>query len=983
MGYVRLITFLLFGISCFSENATSIYSSLHPPVNFLVGILAQPGFKVELVATEPLIESPVAFAWGADGKFWIVEMLDYPSTTPPPGAAKTSRVKEGSGGRIVILEDTNGGGIYDKSTVFLEGLNYPNGICPWSNGVIVSAGGEIFYAESTNRSGKADFRKTIVSGFVPGNPQHRVNGLDYGLDNWLYAANGDSGGRIHSFANDGVKQLGSCDLRFRPETGQVDLQAGPSQYGRHRDDWGNWFGNHNVTWLWHYYLPLQYLRRNPYLFVPDLKQSTATYPDSRRAFPISPGMPRFNEPADTNQVTSGCSPMPYRDDLFGPDYANSVFICDPAHNLIHREVLKPDGVSFKSHRAAVEQTNEFLSSTDNWFRPVYIKTGPDGALYVADMHRLVIEHPDYIPKKMQNLYDLRAGHDMGRIYRIYPADAKLRPIPRLDRLNAIELVAAMDSPNGWQRDTVQRLLVQAQDKAAIVPLENLVRTSDRPKARLQALCTLDGLNALTPEIVFHGLCDPHPGVREQAVRLSEGFLKKAEPPSVLTDQLLKMVDAPEIRVRYQLAFTLGEWKDSRAGYALADLALKDGETPAMQVAIMSSAGPHLKEMVETIFSSTNIDHPIPAGMVEQLMGLGTAVQDPKTIGTILGELTQPKETGHFASWQLAALAGFLDALENRESSLSAFYQKSNHLLKTDIDQINGIFTQARAKASDPRSTDTSRVLAIHLLGRGVDHNREDLKLLGDLLQNNHAPVICEAVLERLRHSRMPGVADVLVVGWAGYLPDIRENVLSILASRSDWTAVLLAALEAGRIPPSQIGAFTKNKLLKSNDATIKQRAERIFSEIGSDRKKVVIDYSSVGEMKGDAQHGAILFRQNCAICHRLNGEGHDVGPDLGTVSGKSVEYLLTAILDPSQSIEPRYTRYDLTTKDDRELSGIITAEAPGYVTLTEPGGIVDVLPRHDLEKIKSSRISLMPDGFETAFSKQSMADLISYLANRR
>jgi hypothetical protein len=245
-------------------------------------------------------------------------------------------------------------------------------------------------------------------------------------------------------------------------------------------------------------------------------------------------------------------------------------------------VLEPDGVSFKSHRAGSagsvgEQTNKFLSSTDDWFRPVYVKTGPDGALYVADMYRLVIEHPEYIPRRMQDMYDLRAGHDKGRIYRIYPAQAKLRPIPRLDKLRTGKLAAALDSPNGWQRDTAQRLLVQARDKAAIAPLEKLVRTSSRPKARLQALCTLDGLNALTPKVVLQGLRDPHPGVREQAVRLSEGFLKKPEPPPALTEQLLKMADAPEIRVRYQLALSLGEWNDPRAGQALARLALKDGE----------------------------------------------------------------------------------------------------------------------------------------------------------------------------------------------------------------------------------------------------------------------------------------------------------------------------------------------------------------------------------------------------------------------
>jgi glucose/arabinose dehydrogenase len=306
MGCVCLIVLSLLGIFSCRGDALGNQPSPKSPLESLDCIRVPTGFKVEIVATEPLIESPVAFEWGADGKLWVVEMRDYSGgvrTRSGPSVAKA--LEGGEAGRIVFLEDSKGDGVYDKSTVFLDGLSYPNGICPWRNGVIVSAGGEIFFAYSTNRNGQADVRKTILSGFFQGNPQHRVNGFDYGLDNWLYAANGDSGGRIRSFAGGGVIPIGGCDLRFRPDTGEFDLQAGTSQYGRHRDDWGNWFGNRNVTWLWHYY------------------------------------------------------------------------------NLIHREVLEPDGVSFKSHRAAGEQTNEFLSSTDDWFRPVYVKTGPDGALYVA------------------------------------------------------------------------------------------------------------------------------------------------------------------------------------------------------------------------------------------------------------------------------------------------------------------------------------------------------------------------------------------------------------------------------------------------------------------------------------------------------------------------------------------------------------------------------------------------------------------------
>src|ERR1051326_3932005 len=293
------------------------------PQESLRAIHVRPGFKVELVASEPLVQDPIAFEWGADGKLWVVEMGDYPLGTDGKGK---------SGGVVRFLEDTNNDGIYDKSTIFLDGLNFPNGVIPWRKGIIVSAAPEIFYAEDTDGDGKADVKKVLFTGFREGNQQHRVNGFDYGLDNWLYGANGDSGGTIrpvHTLAERfGVRQssgaldfgdahpnrevaargkapedwrtpkpvtISGRDFRFRPGDGSFEAQAGEAQFGRHRDDWGNWFGNNNATWLWHYFLPEHYLARNPHLPVPTNKRTLANYRDATRVFPISRSLNRCND----------------------------------------------------------------------------------------------------------------------------------------------------------------------------------------------------------------------------------------------------------------------------------------------------------------------------------------------------------------------------------------------------------------------------------------------------------------------------------------------------------------------------------------------------------------------------------------------------------------------------------------------------------------------------------------------------------------
>src|SRR5438876_2570938 len=245
--------------------------------------------------------------------------------------------------------------------------------------------------------------------------------------------------------------------------------------------------------MYHFVLDDHYLRRNPHVPAPDPRVDVSVVPGASPVFPVSRTLPRFNDPWTANRFTSACSVIVYRDELFGPAFANNTFVSEPVHDLVHREIMTPRGVTFTSRRAVDEQQSEFLASKDNWFRPTTIQTGPDGALWIADMYLQVIEHPEWIPREWQKRLDLRAGEDKGRIYRVYPVGKRPRPIPRLNRLDTAGLVAALDSPNGWQRDTVQQMLIQRKDLAAVPLLEKLAIDNRRAVCRLHALCTLDGL----------------------------------------------------------------------------------------------------------------------------------------------------------------------------------------------------------------------------------------------------------------------------------------------------------------------------------------------------------------------------------------------------------------------------------------------------------------------------------------------------------
>ena len=260
------------------------------PAAALKSIRVEPGFTVEPVATEPLVKDPIAFDWGADGKLWVVEMGDYPLGIDGKGKP---------GGVVRFLEDTNGDGRYDKPTTFLDGLGFPTGVMPWRKGVLVACAPEIFYAEDRDGDGKADHREVLFTGFVEGNQQHRVNGFELGLDGWVYGANGDSGGTVRSHKTGKVTRISGRDFRFRPDTGEFEAESGQTQYGRHRDDWGHWFGNNNPNWAWHFVLSDQDLRRNPHYAAPDPRQMLE--PETR-FYPISRTLARFNDP--TRPTTS-------------------------------------------------------------------------------------------------------------------------------------------------------------------------------------------------------------------------------------------------------------------------------------------------------------------------------------------------------------------------------------------------------------------------------------------------------------------------------------------------------------------------------------------------------------------------------------------------------------------------------------------------------------------------------------------------------
>jgi putative membrane-bound dehydrogenase-like protein len=938
------------------------------PEASLTAIRVHEGFQVELVAAEPLVQDPVAFEWGADGKLWVVEMADYPRGVDGRGKP---------GGRVKFLEDTKGDGRYDKATLFLDHLNYPNGVLPWGKGVLVTAAPDILYAEDTNGDGRADLRQVLYHGFSEGNQQHRVNGLVRGLDRWIYCANGqDSRGSVTSTKTGQSTRVGGRDILIRPQTGEIDTELGASQFLRSRNDWGDWFGNDNTNPLWQYVLEDRYVRRNVIGFSADGRRDVSVKPGPSRVYAISRPERRFNDPAGVNHFTSACSAIIYGDDLFGPEFAGNSFVSEPVHNLVHREVLSREGIFYTSQRAPEERESEFLASRENTFRPTTIKVGPDGALYVAAMCRAVIEHPQYIPQPLQRSLDFRAGSDRGRIYRVSPKGTRRQPVPKLATYNTANLVAALDSPHVWQRDTAQALLIERHDPAAAAALEALAAHGRLPQGRLHALATLAGLDALEAGVILRATDDSHWAVRRLAVRLAEKFFKSSPP---LRDTVLRLVDDRDPAVQLQVAYSLGVLGDRRALDALARLALAHENEPAFVTAVLSSTR---KETIAGLMTRIASDRRRELGptLAGRLLEAAVLLDSERAIAGVLTALTSRERVTSEPAIVYARLAVLTRALDQIGKSLDQLANSTDADLRLAVGRLEPIFVAAHRQAADPKTSELLRVAAVRLLGQRQRDLANDRVILAGLVVPQNSAALQLAAVEQLGEIADNASPSLLLAHWKSHVPAVRERIVEILSRRHAWIYALLLALENHSVNPGDIGAVGRLLLLRNADDLCQPRLERVFAPtLDPNRQRVIDRYESTRSLPGDAARGKLLFAKHCGTCHKLGDVGQNVGPNLAARKDKSPESLLVAVLDPNRNVEARYVAYVAVTRDGRTFTGILADESASGLTLVGPKGERTELLRSQIEDLASTSKSLMPDGLEKDLSPQSLADLFAFI----
>lgn len=926
-----------------------------------------PDCKIELVAAEPDVIDPVHIEFAPDGKLWVVEYSDYPNG-PKESQPGLSRIR--------VLTDADGDGKYSNATVFADKLLFANGLMLWQDGVLVTSDGKLLFMRDTDNDGRADDTQIWFEGFITENPQLRHNHPMLGLDNKIYVANGLRGGNIvpgpdypwEKPEDPKPVSISGMDFCFDPFTGDYEAITGYAQFGHTFDDVGNRFGCTNRNPCKHFVIPDQYLKRNPKLRVRQTFEDVSPAGEKSRLYPISRTWTTSNLHA--NQFTAACGVTIYRGDALGDDFYGNSFTCDPTANLIHRDVLTPHGGTFTSQYG--RDGVEFLATKDEWFRAVNMAHGPDGALYVIDMYRAVVEHPQFMPDELKNRPDLLQGTDKGRIWRIVRKDFEAKPGELLAKQSPEELVTDLEATNVWQRETARRLLLEA----ASVPTDKLVAICQSSKSPLAAVAARQVLK-------HHG---------EVSDELDARILSMSDIAAIA---LLRANDSiPVVEANPEQFAKLVSEHDAASpwnGQLMREVAL---------LMPFSKAPQSLRQKYVELLSAKDAEHwlmtailtgvtPDVASELKAKLHQRGAVAALETVYEMYPDvkfLTDGTEQYVSAKLKLA-LAAF-----NAQPSLAATWipaaiDSGEEQSKQAREFCQWVFKTAGTTISPDRRN------AIELIGRlnsaGLQRLNADgqtalpdpVDVLVSLLDESDSQIQQLAVSGLGRQASEKGL-NALMDRYVAATPAIRRAILSALSRSSLGIDLLLTGVEQDVITKFDVDAGLK-RVLERNSTHGARAKELLAVQVAADRAQVIKDYLNCLEMESDPQRGRLIFEKNCAVCHKIGTVGVDVAPDISDSRTKTRDFLLTNILDPNRAIDNNYFSYSVIDTAGRVHTGIMSSETSTSITLRQPEGKTITLSRDEIEELKNNGVSLMPVGLEKTINPQQMADVISFIKNWR
>lgn len=940
-------------------------------------IQVREGFRVTLVAAEPLVRDPVAVDFDEQGRMFVVELPQYNGY-----AVKDFKAR----GTVRMLEDADADGRFEKSTVYVDDLDYPTAVACWDGGLFIGAAPDLLYVKDTDGDGRVDLRQVVFTGFgkdVAGEAQ--LNSFRWGFDNRFHISTNLSGGEIRSGANadvPGVSVRGR-GFTFDPrDLTRFELTSGGGQHGMSMDDWGQTFVCSNSVPAQTLMLDDRYLVRNPQLQAPAAAVDIAPEGKFTKLFRISPNEPwrelrtslrktgkfRGSDEGGTpfGFFTGATGITIYRGDAWPSAFRGNLFVGDVANNLIYRATLEPRGVGWVARRA--DEGREFFATRDIWSRPVQLANAPDGTLYVLDIYRGLIEGAAFLPPEFLEFLDPISGNDRGRIYRIQPAGFQSRPVPRLDAASTVELVALLEHRNGWHRDTASRLLYQRQDRAAVAPLKRLAAASAEPVGRMTALYSLAGLEALEEATLLSALTDPDSRVRVHGLRLAERFAGRS--PAIAA-QVCALADDPELRVRYQAAFSLGAFQGATRNQALASIAITDGADSWVRLAVLSSLLEGAGEVFEVVGQDASFRATAHGGdfllTLARQIGAVNRTDELAAVLKIMNSL--PPAEKPLAEKLVQALVEKQSGAA-RQRMLAASGGKAGELLAT-------LLRESRAIAGDPQQAIEGRVAAIRSLR--LAPLAEVRTLFGELLGLRQPIEVQAAVLASLAEYDDPEVAALILDSWPSLSPTLRAQAAETLLSRPAWIAALLQQVESGKVGRGDLDPARIGLLKRHPDKQIAARVSELFSGSGLPQRQEVVDrYQVALTLDGDAPRGKALFKKVCSACHQLEEVGTQIGADLKGIRNRGLPAVMLNILDPNREVKPQFQSYVIQTDDGRVTTGMIEEESANSLTIRRPDGTKTTIGRGEIEELQSTGVSFMPEGLEKDVDPQAMADLLKY-----
>ncbi|MBI5362101.1 MAG: ThuA domain-containing protein, partial [Planctomycetes bacterium] len=950
-----------------------------------------PDFDLSLVASEPLIEKPISLDWDARGRMWVAQSPGYPD--------KERFSKIPAHDEIAILADTDGDGRMDAKKLFHTGLDLVTSLVFHRDGVIVSDAPDILFLRDTNGDDVADTTERVFTGFGFGDTHAVISNLRWGLDGWIYGTQGYSGGDSRHVTNAAGKDFGHIGngiFRFQPDGSAIETVSsyGSNTWGLDFSSDGElFFSMANGAHLRHVVMPEKALADARY----GNAQSWHDCPDDDRVVPL---LTHTDAPyAQIDFVggftaASGC--CLYTGGAWPKEWDDACFVAEPTVHLVHHDVLTPDGVTFKATKA---REAEFFAGTDLWFRPIHMRVGPDGALYVLDFYNQAVVHndtrgPQHGPTNAAKRPD--RDHSHGRIWRVQHKRATAVKVVDRSKARTHALVTALGHPNSWAATTAMRLLVERAGPDVLSELESTASGGLNSRARVQAAWCLQRLGRGS-RAVESLLRDTDAAARIQGLKIASIDSEFALSASLLA-RLEPLVRSSDAKERLAAIEALSALRTSTSSTLSAWYLVDD---PWSRSVILGTALAAPRETLPHLAQAAPIDGGV--SLVEAFAAQLALPRNRSALETTLFELGGlPQAEGMIVDDVLGALSSSVRD-SSREPASKHLVEALSKLLDRPVAywhihestariamrlnavdalgaKLEPVASYLRARVED-RGPLSERLDALETLVALPSERLSAIPRAKEFLAPDVDPDVQERVVRLLGAVDHPASTRVCIETFRSMAPKARTVALEQMLARTDRTELLLHAIEAKELVLADLGPQFLHRLRTHPDAAIAQRAAKLFDVLGykpsAKVSELVARFLPIASQPGDAANGKLVFEKNCIQCHRVDGQGTEIGPDLTGMGTHGAADLLPIILDPNRTVEAGYSEWQLETKDGKLVTGTMAREDARSVVLRSTNGDAEVA-RDDIDWIKNTGRSPMPEGLDS-IGAEGFRDLFAFL----